>query len=113
MKYIIVLFAAVMSVSVVAGQFFGTTYQGFRTFPEFRTSYRLNSINDDFGPSFGGLGGSPSIRDSRADRGPVVFPPPPADQPEESSGVIVGASGYGFVPPNSPSNVQANKFYRK
>lgn len=33
--------------------------------------------------------------------GPVQFPAPPADGPVESSGVIVGASGYGFVPPNS------------
>lgn len=35
--------------------------------------------------------------------GPVQFPSPPADGPVESSGVIVGASGYGFVPPNSQS----------
>lgn len=34
--------------------------------------------------------------------GPVVFPPPPTDGPMESSGVVVGASGYGFVPPNTP-----------
>ncbi|KAL1139857.1 hypothetical protein AAG570_006834, partial [Ranatra chinensis] len=47
------------------------------------------------------FGGYPSFgagpRDSRANRGPVVFPMtlPGA----ESSGVRVGASGYGFVPP--------------
>lgn len=35
--------------------------------------------------------------------GPVQFPAPPADGPVESSGVIVGASGYGFVPPGSQS----------
>lgn len=32
--------------------------------------------------------------------GPVVFPDPPQDGPMESSGVIVGASGFGFVPPS-------------
>ncbi|KAH8292345.1 hypothetical protein KR054_008604 [Drosophila jambulina] len=31
--------------------------------------------------------------------GPVVFPPSPPDAVDESSGVVVGASGYGFVPP--------------
>lgn len=36
--------------------------------------------------------------------GPVVFPPPPTDGPMESSGVVVGASGYGFVPPNAPQS---------
>lgn len=34
--------------------------------------------------------------------GPVVFPEPPADSPMETSGVIPGASGFGFVPPNGP-----------
>lgn len=33
--------------------------------------------------------------------GPVQFPSPPTDGPVESSGVIVGASGYGFVPPSN------------
>lgn len=33
--------------------------------------------------------------------GPVQFPSGPTDGPVETSGVIVGASGYGFVPPNS------------
>ncbi|KAG6795050.1 hypothetical protein HZU73_09500 [Apis mellifera caucasica] len=31
---------------------------------------------------------------------PVLFPPGPPPNNEDSSGVIVGASGYGFVPPN-------------
>lgn len=35
--------------------------------------------------------------------GPVVFPQSPPDAPEESSGVVVGASGFGFVPPNQQS----------
>lgn len=39
-------------------------------------------------------------RDPRHNTGPVVFPPAPDDN-GETSGVVVGASGYGFVPPNS------------
>lgn len=39
-------------------------------------------------------------RDPRQNPGPVVFPPAPPDN-GETSGVVVGASGYGFVPPNS------------
>lgn len=31
--------------------------------------------------------------------GPVVFPPSPPDAIEESSGVVIGGSGFGFVPP--------------
>lgn len=42
-----------------------------------------------------------SQRDPRQNTGPVVFPPAPPDN-GETSGVVVGASGYGFVPPNSP-----------
>ncbi|XP_026823005.1 uncharacterized protein LOC113561026 [Rhopalosiphum maidis] len=38
-----------------------------------------------------------SNRDPRENRGPVLFP---ATQPgSETSGVVVGASGFGFVPP--------------
>lgn len=53
--------------------------------------------------SFQGFGGgldSPlqATRDPRQNPGPVVFPPAPPDN-GETSGVIVGASGYGFVPP--------------
>lgn len=33
--------------------------------------------------------------------GPVLFPPGPAPNSADTSGVIVGASGYGFVPPNA------------
>jgi len=36
-------------------------------------------------------------RDQRQNRGPVLFP---VTQPgSETSGVVVGASGFGFVPP--------------
>ncbi|KAL1506472.1 hypothetical protein ABEB36_005834 [Hypothenemus hampei] len=58
--------------------------------------------------SYGGLyGGLDStlrqVRDPRENTGPVVFPPAPPDN-GETSGVVVGASGYGFVPPHSPSS---------
>lgn len=36
--------------------------------------------------------------------GPVVFPPSPPGDPSQTSGVVVGASGYGFVPPGSQGN---------
>ncbi|XP_025267946.1 uncharacterized protein LOC105258732 [Camponotus floridanus] len=51
---------------------------------------------------FGGF--SPYIqaaRDPRSNRGPVLFPPGPPPNSADSSGVIVGASGYGFVPPSA------------
>ncbi|CAH1131151.1 unnamed protein product [Ceutorhynchus assimilis] len=60
--------------------------------------------------SFGGFGlDSPltSARDPRQNPGPVVFPPAPPDN-GETSGVVAGASGYGFVPPNSPSSRSLN-----
>ncbi|XP_015037395.2 uncharacterized protein [Drosophila pseudoobscura] len=49
------------------------------------------------------------VRDPRQNRGPVVFPPSPPDAVDESSGVVVGASGYGFVPPQQSN---ANIFKR-
>ncbi|XP_022919936.1 uncharacterized protein [Onthophagus taurus] len=62
-------------------------YFGFQDFPS-------NAFS-------GGLDSSyRSARDPRQDRGPVVFPQAPSDN-GETSGVVVGASGYGFVPPSS------------
>ncbi|CAB3223247.1 unnamed protein product [Arctia plantaginis] len=68
----------------------------------------------DFGASFGapsfpgysGFSGYSGLsaaagRDPRANTGPVLFPPSPSGDPGQSSGVVVGASGYGFVPPGS------------
>lgn len=43
-----------------------------------------------------------AARDPRANTGPVLFPQAPPDN-GETSGVVVGASGYGFVPPNTQS----------
>ncbi|XP_017848985.1 uncharacterized protein LOC108604163 isoform X2 [Drosophila busckii] len=48
---------------------------------------------------FDPLSSAAQVRDPRQNRGPVVFPPSPPDAIEESSGVVVGASGFGFVPP--------------
>ncbi|XP_037913223.1 uncharacterized protein LOC119652913 isoform X3 [Hermetia illucens] len=73
---------------VASAQFFG---------PQFDSSGSYSG----FGGDFGGPSAFGNIRDSRQNRGPVVFPDPPADAPIESSGVIVGASGYGFVPPRN------------
>ncbi|KAL6422854.1 hypothetical protein ACFW04_010408 [Cataglyphis niger] len=41
------------------------------------------------------------MRDPRSNRGPILFPPGPAPNSGDTSGVIVGASGYGFVPPTA------------
>ena len=51
-----------------------------------------------FGPYLSQTGG---MRDPRSNRGPVLFPPGPPPNSADTSGVVVGASGYGFVPPNS------------
>uniref|UniRef100_A0A1B0GAF9 Uncharacterized protein n=2 Tax=Glossina TaxID=44049 RepID=A0A1B0GAF9_GLOMM len=81
-RSLITIFAVIASLALVAGQ----RYFGHGPSRQFN----YNSI--DF-PA------ANSIRDPRQNRGPVVFPPSPPDAIEESSGVIVGASGFGFVPP--------------
>ncbi|XP_014206537.1 uncharacterized protein LOC106638034 [Copidosoma floridanum] len=48
-----------------------------------------------------GLSSLSGGRDPRSNTGPIQFPPGPPGNPADTSGVIVGASGYGFVPPNS------------
>ncbi|KAG5670908.1 hypothetical protein PVAND_001137 [Polypedilum vanderplanki] len=69
-----------------------------------------SAFTGDFGgPSaFGGAFPSASLisdnRGNRGNQGPVVFPMPPTDGPMESSGVVIGASGFGFVPPNGGSS---------
>ncbi|XP_062535990.1 uncharacterized protein LOC134205093 [Armigeres subalbatus] len=100
MKAFAVCFAFILSLALSAAQHFGGPLPAFG----------LSSLTGDFGgPSaFGGQDFSSSSltaatnagRDPRQNRGPVVFPAPPTDGPMESSGVVVGASGYGFVPPN-------------
>ncbi|XP_029673751.1 uncharacterized protein LOC115241918 [Formica exsecta] len=41
------------------------------------------------------------MRDPRSNRGPILFPAGPPPNSADTSGVIVGASGYGFVPPTA------------
>ncbi|KAG6450688.1 hypothetical protein O3G_MSEX006714 [Manduca sexta] len=70
------------------------------------TSAQFNHFGDfsDFATSFGSnynYLSSAAARDPRANTGPVLFPPSPAGDPSQTSGVVVGASGYGFVPPGS------------
>ncbi|XP_012251827.2 uncharacterized protein LOC105683649 [Athalia rosae] len=59
----------------------------------------------DYSDLFAGFGpylsGRASLRDPRSNRGPVVFPAGPEPNTGETSGVIVGASGYGFVAPGA------------
>ncbi|XP_052755995.1 uncharacterized protein LOC113512554 [Galleria mellonella] len=78
--------------------------------------FGLNDYSADYLTSFG----SPSFntfsaaaaRDPRANTGPVVFPPSPPGDPSQTSGVVVGASGYGFVPPGSQGRALPRYFYQ-
>ncbi|CAD1476587.1 unnamed protein product, partial [Heterotrigona itama] len=67
--------------------------------------------SQDYSQLFAGFGPylrqAAVMRDPRSNRGnmifhsgPVLFPPGPPPNNADTSGVIVGASGYGFVPPN-------------
>ncbi|XP_049868500.1 uncharacterized protein LOC126368515 [Pectinophora gossypiella] len=62
------------------------------------------------GPSYNMLS-SAAARDPRANTGPVVFPPSPPGDPSQTSGVVVGASGFGFVPPGSQAPSLPRYFY--
>nr|XP_053612695.1 uncharacterized protein LOC128676555 [Plodia interpunctella] len=65
-----------------------------------------------FGASgFGGLSAA-AARDPRANTGPVLFPQSPPGDPSQTSGVVVGASGYGFVPPGSQGPAHPRYFYQ-
>ncbi|XP_011214257.1 uncharacterized protein LOC105233793 isoform X1 [Bactrocera dorsalis] len=85
MKFLASVLVIFMSLALVMGQ---------RFFP-IPTNFNFNS---------GGLSSPNAIRDGRNNRGPVLFPPSPPNQFDESSGVIVGASGYGFVPPQQQNS---------
>ncbi|XP_053946486.1 uncharacterized protein LOC128855536 [Anastrepha ludens] len=91
MKYFACLLAICMTLALVAGQQF---------FPIPR-KFNYNPLGA------GGLSSPNAIRDARNDRGPVLFPPSPPNPYDESSGVIVGASGYGFVPPQQQNSAEA------
>ncbi|KOX80242.1 hypothetical protein WN51_08419 [Melipona quadrifasciata] len=67
--------------------------------------------SQDYSQLFAGFGPylrqSAIVREIRSDsvqylmfKSPVLFPPGPPPNNADSSGVIAGASGYGFVPPN-------------
>ncbi|XP_014287139.1 collagen alpha-2(I) chain [Halyomorpha halys] len=73
---------------------------------------------DFFGGYPGGFGAA-GPRDPRDNRGPVTFPVTSGGS--ETSGVRIGASGYGFVPPGSrggagpygsgPSNFEGLRYW--
>ncbi|XP_041982092.1 uncharacterized protein LOC121735354 [Aricia agestis] len=65
-----------------------------------------------FGSNFGGLQSlSGAVRDPRANTGPVVFPPSPPGDPSQTSGVVVGASGYGFQPPGAHQAAGSPRYF--
>nr|ATU82957.1 secreted hypothetical protein [Pristhesancus plagipennis] len=61
----------------------------------------VTSQGFDFFGGFPSFAASP--RDPRANRGPVTFPQTSIGS--ETSGVRVGASGYGFVPPGARGGI--------
>ncbi|XP_043654874.1 uncharacterized protein LOC122621167 isoform X1 [Drosophila teissieri] len=87
MKFLVTIAALCLLVAFAAGQqyFLGQ-------FPS-RTRFGFDPV------ALAGPSTATQVRDPRQNRGPVVFPPSPPDAVDESSGVVVGASGYGFVPP--------------
>ncbi|XP_026732659.1 uncharacterized protein LOC113497337 [Trichoplusia ni] len=82
------------------------------------TSAQFRTFDYDFG--FGSSYNAPAYnsfaaaaRDPRANTGPVLFPPSPSGDPTQTSGVVVGASGFGFVPPGSQGPAIPRFFYRR
>ncbi|KAL2720188.1 hypothetical protein V1478_010454 [Vespula squamosa] len=65
------------------------------------TAQNYRQLYAGFGPYFQQSAG---LRDPRSNRGPILFPPGPEPNRADTSGVIVGASGYGFVPPNTDND---------
>ncbi|TMW53557.1 hypothetical protein DOY81_001321, partial [Sarcophaga bullata] len=100
MKFLMIVFAICSSLALVAGQLlFG------------QLSNRQINFNSIDYPQ-------PAQEKEKYFFGPVVFPPSPPDAIDESSGVIVGASGYGFVPPQQNfsfklKNKKKNKIKQK
>ncbi|KAG7190321.1 hypothetical protein KM043_006436 [Ampulex compressa] len=62
------------------------------------SAQNIRQLFAGFGPY---LRQTDGMRDARSNRGPVLFPPGPPPNSADTSGVIVGASGYGFVPPGA------------
>ncbi|XP_073949684.1 uncharacterized protein isoform X1 [Choristoneura fumiferana] len=89
------------------------------TAAQFGLDYGLD-YSDNFAPTnFGGpllnTLSAAGARDPRANtgtlNGPVVFPPSPPGDPSQTSGVVPGASGYGFVPPGSQGPASPRFYY--
>ncbi|CRK94549.1 CLUMA_CG008051, isoform A [Clunio marinus] len=108
MKFLLTLSSFVVLVVMALAQPFG----GFGGFGD-----GYSGFSGDFGgPSAFGSEpfSAPLTRDNRQNRGnqgPVVFPMSPSDAPVESSGVVIGASGFGFVPPG-PQMLPFKKYAR-
>ncbi|XP_047513333.1 uncharacterized protein LOC125055124 [Pieris napi] len=68
-----------------------------------------NGYLGSFGGGFTGL----SARDPRANTGPVVFPPSPPGDPSQTSGVVPGASGFGFQPPGAQGPAFPRYYYSR
>ncbi|XP_047530272.1 uncharacterized protein LOC125066288 [Vanessa atalanta] len=66
----------------------------------------------NFGPPSLNALSAAAARDPRANTGPVVFPPSPPGDPSQTSGVVPGASGYGFQPPSPQGSGVPRYFYR-
>ncbi|XP_067008258.1 uncharacterized protein [Anabrus simplex] len=103
MKVVIVICLVVLYVAMVAAQqdfydnFFGNglTPQGRSNGPDSPGVHHSGRFPRQIN----------SLANYEQDRspGPVLFPQAPAGTPGETSGVVVGASGYGFVPPGTQS----------
>ncbi|XP_063822746.1 uncharacterized protein LOC135072661 [Ostrinia nubilalis] len=98
-NYIKIAIVLCACVALTTAQFgYGNEYDNF-----FATSFGA--------PNLGGLSAA-AARDPRANTGPVVFPPSPPGDPSQTSGVVVGASGYGFVPAGSQVPSAPRYFYQ-
>ncbi|XP_059046465.1 uncharacterized protein LOC131842048 [Achroia grisella] len=73
--------------------------------------YSADYLTSFGSPNFNSLSAA-GARDPRANTGPVVFPPSPPGDPSQTSGVVVGASGYGFVPPGSQGRALPRYLYQ-
>ncbi|XP_015596220.1 uncharacterized protein LOC107268202 [Cephus cinctus] len=80
MKFISIVFFIVAALASVYAQDYSQLFAGFGPY--------LQQSNS-------------GMRDPRSNTGPVLFPAGPPPNDADTSGVIVGASGFGFVPPNS------------